>query len=164
MSVIAPSSSPSRPTRRGHGRLLRAAPTSRCPAMSASNATATKRNERPRHEKRRSHRRYKSAAPGLEAELGAKQRALPDRRYGVILADPAWRLEFLASRVTGMDWRGRQPLPDLAARRNQATSIVPSIAAKDSALFLLVDRSHVGRKRSKSWLHGASPTRAASHG
>jgi hypothetical protein len=27
----------------------------------------------------------------LEAELGARQRALPEKRYGVILADPPWR-------------------------------------------------------------------------
>ena len=37
-----------------------------------------------------------------EAELGAKQRALPDRRYGVILADPPWRFEPF-SRETGLD-------------------------------------------------------------
>jgi hypothetical protein len=29
----------------------------------------------------------------LEAELGARQRALPDKRYGVIYADPPWRFE-----------------------------------------------------------------------
>ena len=29
----------------------------------------------------------------LEAELGARQRALPDKRYGVIYADPPWRFK-----------------------------------------------------------------------
>jgi hypothetical protein len=28
-----------------------------------------------------------------EAELGVRQRALPDKKYGVILADPPWRFE-----------------------------------------------------------------------
>jgi hypothetical protein len=37
----------------------------------------------------------------LEAELGARIRALPDRRYGVILADPPWRFEPY-SRSSGM--------------------------------------------------------------
>jgi hypothetical protein len=37
-----------------------------------------------------------------ERELGAKQQALPDRRYGVIYADPEWRFEPY-SRTTGMD-------------------------------------------------------------
>ena len=37
-----------------------------------------------------------------EAALAAKQLALPDRRYGVIVADPPWRLEPY-SRETGMD-------------------------------------------------------------
>jgi hypothetical protein len=37
-----------------------------------------------------------------EAELGERQRALPDKRYGVILADPPWRFEPF-SRITGMD-------------------------------------------------------------
>jgi hypothetical protein len=29
----------------------------------------------------------------LEAELGARQRALPERRHAVIYADPPWRFE-----------------------------------------------------------------------
>ena len=37
-----------------------------------------------------------------EAELGGRIRALPDKRYGVILADPEWRFEPY-SRETGMD-------------------------------------------------------------
>jgi ParB-like chromosome segregation protein Spo0J len=37
-----------------------------------------------------------------EAELGAKQAALPEKKYGVIYADPPWRFEPY-SRDTGMD-------------------------------------------------------------
>jgi hypothetical protein len=35
----------------------------------------------------------------FEAELGARQRALPDKRRGLIYADPPWRFEHY-SRVT----------------------------------------------------------------
>jgi N6-adenosine-specific RNA methylase IME4 len=73
-----------------------------------------------------------------EAELGQAQAAgnlaLPDKRYGVILADPEWRFEPL-SRETGMD---------RAADNHYSTSLldvikerdVPSIAADDCVLFL----------------------------
>jgi hypothetical protein len=37
-----------------------------------------------------------------EAELGAKQAALPSKRYGAIVADPEWRFEPW-SRQTGRD-------------------------------------------------------------
>jgi N6-adenosine-specific RNA methylase IME4 len=70
----------------------------------------------------------------LEAELGAKQRALPDRRYGVILADPAWRFEPY-SRVTGMDRAADNHYPTSPLDEIKRLD-VPSIAAKDSALFL----------------------------
>jgi hypothetical protein len=33
------------------------------------------------------------AGLSLKAELGARQRALPDQRYDVILTDPAWCFE-----------------------------------------------------------------------
>jgi hypothetical protein len=29
----------------------------------------------------------------IEAEFGARRRVLPDKRYGVIYADPPWRFE-----------------------------------------------------------------------
>jgi DUF3102 family protein len=41
-----------------------------------------------------------------EAELGAKQCALPDKQYGVILADPEWRFEPY-NRSSGMDRSAR---------------------------------------------------------
>jgi N6-adenosine-specific RNA methylase IME4 len=68
-----------------------------------------------------------------EAELGAAQRALPERRYGVIYADPEWRFE-VWSRETGMDRAAdnHYPTSDLAAILARD---VASIAAEDCALF-----------------------------
>lgn len=69
-----------------------------------------------------------------ETELAAKIAALPDKRYGVILADPEWRFE-PRSRETGMDRAADNHYPtsetdDIAARP------VASIAADDCVLFL----------------------------
>jgi N6-adenosine-specific RNA methylase IME4 len=69
-----------------------------------------------------------------ETALAEKIEALPNRRYGVVLADPEWRFEPY-SRESGMD---RAPdnhyptsaTPDIAARD------VASIAADDCVLFL----------------------------
>ena len=58
-----------------------------------------------------------------EAELASKITALPDRRYGVIVADPEWRWEPW-SRRTGMD---------RAADNHYPTSITEVIAARDVA-------------------------------
>lgn len=69
-----------------------------------------------------------------EAELAAKQTALPNRKYGVIVADPEWRFEPF-SRETGMDRAADNHYPtsstDLIASRP-----VDDIAAPDSILFL----------------------------
>jgi N6-adenosine-specific RNA methylase IME4 len=69
-----------------------------------------------------------------EADLASKQTALPNKRYGVILADPEWRFEPF-SRDTGMDRAADNHYPtsntDMIAARN-----VPSIAADDCILFL----------------------------
>ena len=70
----------------------------------------------------------------LEAELGARLRALPQKLYGVFYADPGWRFEPY-SRVTGMD---------RAADNHYATETlaeikkldVSGIAAPHSVLFL----------------------------
>jgi N6-adenosine-specific RNA methylase IME4 len=69
-----------------------------------------------------------------EAELGAKQTALPAAKFGVILADPEWRFKPW-SRETGMDRAADNHYPtselsDIAARD------VASIAADDCVLFL----------------------------
>jgi N6-adenosine-specific RNA methylase IME4 len=69
-----------------------------------------------------------------ERELGRRQFALPNKRYGVILADPEWRFEPY-SRVTGMDRAADNhyptSAPDVIAARD-----VASIAADDCVLFL----------------------------
>ena len=69
-----------------------------------------------------------------EAELGERQRALPDRRCGVIYADPPWRFEPY-SRDTGMDRAADNHYPTSPLEEIKALS-VPSIAAPDCVLFL----------------------------
>ena len=69
-----------------------------------------------------------------EQELGAKIVALPEKKYGVILADPEWRFEPW-SRETGMDRSADNHYPtsctEVIAGRD-----VPSIAADDCVLWL----------------------------
>lgn len=69
-----------------------------------------------------------------EQELAAKTRALPDRKYNVILADPEWQFEPW-SRLTGMDRAADNHYPTSCTAVIAARD-VPSIAAKDCALFL----------------------------
>jgi len=69
-----------------------------------------------------------------EAQLGARQCALPQRRYGVILADPEWRFEPY-SRETGLDRSADNHYPTSPLDVIKARD-VPSIAADDCALFL----------------------------
>jgi N6-adenosine-specific RNA methylase IME4/DNA-binding CsgD family transcriptional regulator len=69
-----------------------------------------------------------------EAELAAKQSALPDKRYGVIVADPEWRFEPY-SRETGMDRAADNHYPTSPAEVI-ADRDVASIAADDCVLFL----------------------------
>lgn len=69
-----------------------------------------------------------------ERELGSRQCALPDKRYGVIYADPEWRFEPF-SRDTGLDRAAdnhypTSPTDDICARP------VADIAADDCVLFL----------------------------
>ena len=69
-----------------------------------------------------------------ERALGLRQQALPERRYGVIYADPEWR--FVSRSVeTGMDRApdNHYPTSDLA---DIAARDVRSIAAEDCVLFL----------------------------
>jgi N6-adenosine-specific RNA methylase IME4 len=69
-----------------------------------------------------------------EAELAARQTALPGRRYGVVLADPEWRFE-VWSRETGLDRAAdnHYPTSELA---EIAERDVESIATDDCVLFL----------------------------
>src|ERR1700730_16038389 len=69
-----------------------------------------------------------------EAELGAKQRWFPAKRYGVILADPEWRFEPY-SRETGMDRAADNHYPT-STTEVIASRAVEKIAADDCVLFL----------------------------
>lgn len=76
----------------------------------------------------------RAARAEREALLAVRQRALPDRRYGVILADPEWAFDAW-SPETGMDRAPdnhypTSPTAEIAARD------VAAIAADDCALFL----------------------------
>ncbi len=69
-----------------------------------------------------------------ESDLGAKQYAMPEKKYGVIFADPEWRFEPW-SRLTGMDRAADNHYPTSCTEVIAARD-VPAIAAKDSVLFL----------------------------
>lgn len=81
----------------------------------------------------------KEARANREQTLGAKQAALPDKKYGVIYGDPPWRFEPW-SRETGMDRAADNHYPTLALPEMLANSLsckepMP-IAADDCVLFL----------------------------
>jgi N6-adenosine-specific RNA methylase IME4 len=87
--------------------------------------------ERPAGERLREKQESREAR---ERELAVRQRALPDKRYGVILADPEWRFEPY-SRVSGMDRAPENHYPTTETT-GIAERDVASIAADDCALFL----------------------------
>jgi N6-adenosine-specific RNA methylase IME4 len=76
----------------------------------------------------------KVARDNRERVLGVLQRALPDKKFGVILADPEWRFKPY-SRETGMDRAADNQYPTTETDRICARP-VGSIAAKDCVLFL----------------------------
>lgn len=76
----------------------------------------------------------KTKRAAREVELGARQRALPDAKYGVILADPPWAFQPY-SKETGMDRAADNHYPTQALEELSRQD-VPSIAADDCALFL----------------------------
>jgi N6-adenosine-specific RNA methylase IME4 len=69
-----------------------------------------------------------------ERELSAKVIALPNKRYGVIVADPEWRFEPY-SRETGMDRAADNHYPTSVTDEIAARDVA-SIAADDCVLFL----------------------------
>jgi N6-adenosine-specific RNA methylase IME4 len=71
---------------------------------------------------------------GREADLGRAQQALPNARFGVIVADPEWRFEPW-SRETGMDRAADNHYPTSCSEVIAARD-VPSIADKHCILFL----------------------------
>ena len=76
----------------------------------------------------------KAKRAGREAALAFKQLALPDKRYGVIYADPEWRFEPYC-RETGLDRAADNHYPTTPTN-DIVLRPVGSIAAKDSVLFL----------------------------
>jgi N6-adenosine-specific RNA methylase IME4 len=69
-----------------------------------------------------------------EQQLGEKQMALPQQKFGVIVADPEWRFEPW-SRPTGLDRAADNHYPTSCTEVIAARD-VPSIAADDCVLFL----------------------------
>jgi N6-adenosine-specific RNA methylase IME4 len=69
-----------------------------------------------------------------ERFLAAKIRKLPDRRYGVIVADPEWRFEAY-NQTTGLQKAADNHYPTSPIEVILARD-VPSIAAPDCTLFL----------------------------
>lgn len=68
-----------------------------------------------------------------ESELAAKQVSLPDRKYGVIYADPEWRFETFSENGKDRAADNHYPTSDTGAIMERDVS---SIAAPDSVLFL----------------------------
>ena len=69
-----------------------------------------------------------------ERDLATKQAALPEKRYGVIYADPEWRFE-VYSRETGMDRAADNHYPTSSVE-DICNRPVADIAADDCVLFL----------------------------
>jgi N6-adenosine-specific RNA methylase IME4 len=69
-----------------------------------------------------------------EQRLASKIKALPDKRYGVILADPEWRFE-VYSRETGLGRAADNHYPTSALEIIKSRP-VDSIAAKHAVLYL----------------------------
>ena len=76
-----------------------------------------------------------------ERQLGTKLRALPDKKYGVILADPEWHDE-VWSEATGMDRHAANHYPT-SAEEIIASRPVASIAADDCVLWLWTTNQHL---------------------
>lgn len=76
----------------------------------------------------------KETRDAREVDLGRRQHALPEKKYGVILADPEWRFEPY-SRDTGMD-RSPDNHYDTSDTLDIIARPVVNIAAKDAVLWL----------------------------
>lgn len=69
-----------------------------------------------------------------EIKLAAKQKALPNKRYGVVYVDPAWRFE-PRNRETGLDRAADNHYPTMTTEEIIALP-VGDIAAADCAMFM----------------------------
>jgi N6-adenosine-specific RNA methylase IME4 len=86
-------------------------------------------------EKRREQQDIKKAGRRQrEADLGARQAALPDKRFGVILADPEWQFKPFSAE-TGMDRAPDNHYPTSSLEAIMARPVI-SIAADDCVLLL----------------------------
>lgn len=68
-----------------------------------------------------------------EAQLAAKQKALPDKLYGVIYADPEWQFEVRSERGLDRAADNHYPTSDLATIKARP---VGTLAAPDCVLFM----------------------------
>jgi N6-adenosine-specific RNA methylase IME4 len=93
--------------------------------MPAAARTAEKQEERARR----------------EAELADRQRALPSRKYGVILADPPWEFR-VYSDATGFGRTAASHYPTMTFDEMAALDVA-SLAADDCALFLWATPAHL---------------------
>jgi N6-adenosine-specific RNA methylase IME4 len=84
-----------------------------------------------------------------EATLGAKQKALPDRKFGIILADPEHRFEVF-SRETGLDRAADNHYPTTDQRLLLLREI-PKISAKDCMCVLWITDLARGIRILESW-------------
>lgn len=76
----------------------------------------------------------KTKRAAREVELGARQKALPDARFGLIYADPEWKFE-VYSEETGMDRSPANHYP-VSSLEEIAARDIPSISAEDCVLWL----------------------------
>jgi hypothetical protein len=71
-----------------------------------------------------------------ERQLGAKQLAMPEKKFGVIYADPPWKFE-VRSRETGLDRSADNHYPCMTPDEIKAMAPqIDGIAAKDCVLFM----------------------------
>jgi N6-adenosine-specific RNA methylase IME4 len=81
-----------------------------------------------------SHREKKEKRQAKEIKLADKIAALPEARFGVILADPEWRFEFWSEKgTTNSSAENHYPTSALDVIKGRD---VPSICAEDCVLFL----------------------------
>jgi N6-adenosine-specific RNA methylase IME4 len=83
----------------------------------------------------------KQARAVREAELGARQCALPDRKFCIIVEDPAWRQE-VWSRETGLDRAADNHYPTMTLEAIKALPVA-ALAAEDCVYFLWTPANRV---------------------
>jgi N6-adenosine-specific RNA methylase IME4 len=84
-----------------------------------------------------------------EKELGQKQQALPQKKYGAMLADPEWDRD-VRSRETGMSRHAANHYP-VSSDEVIASRPVASIAADDCVLGLWCTDPHRGVDLMRAW-------------